>query len=239
MRKKLIITLISLFSAVMSYGYDSIHGDLCNNFREWITPIYIYNLFFCLAFMIMFLLLYKKHKEWMNMQIGSYCQYLKKHPILALVTCGIFYGIAVGLVSRVVWTYIPRNYYSVVEIIGMYASIIVFLILVTCGRFRNNVLLSESLVKYAFVTIISVLCANVIYMFLVELKVISVSPLRWVSLISYGLIGEDGPQPISSIISLWKWGLFYIGVLPFSLLLHWMSNTFLWIKRGMQSHTVE
>lgn len=215
----------------VAFAYDSVHKDLMQFFREWIYPIYLYNIMFGFAFVWIIVWWYFKHKSYMDNKIMRLCLYLKSHSTVAIISCGLIVGFILGFVSRIVWIISRNDYYSGVPyVFGLLFCVTIFMILLAWGYFRNRVLLSAKSIKVTGVILISSLCANLLFLFLNFIGVINVPRLRWSSDIAYELIGEGGPQPISCIIAMWKWGLFWIVAIPLSLLILWIGNVYRWLK---------
>ena len=231
MKNKLVVLLTLLAVPSVAFAYDSAHKDLIQFFREWIYPIYLYNIMFGFSFAWIIVWWYCRHKTKMDNKIMRLCQYLKSHSTIAIISCGLIVGFVLGFMSRIVWIIGRDDYYSAEPYIcGLLFCVTIFMILLAWGYFRNRVLLSAKFIKVTGLILISSLCANLLFLFLNIISVINIPCLRWSSLKDYGLIGEGGTQPISCIIAMWRWGIFWILAIPFSLLLLWIGNAYRWLK---------
>lgn len=238
MKNKLIVLLSLLAVPSIAFAENGTYIWIYSNFRHWLYPISFYTLIFGALFMGLQVCLYLKHKAKVNNIIVRFCQYFKVRPTLAVIFCGITIGAVLGLCTRIAWSsrfwsrFLPYLAYMQFLEVLFYTVWITIALLLACGRFRNKVLLSPSFMKGVLSIIISVLCANLLYLILTEMGVLRLGQLPWGRDINIDIEREF--YDLNSILWLWMVGLIYIVPMPISLLLLWIGNGYRYVKNSWQ-----
>ena len=244
MKNKLVVLLTLLAVPSVAFAENGVYVWIDGNFRHWLYPIAFYTLIFSIFFMGLQLCLYIKYRARVNDIIMRFIQFLKVRPTLAVIFCGITVSSILGILTRIALPSDASNFLG-----GLYPMFVQFfpiaflifeiilIILFACGRFRNKVLLAPSFMKVVLSIIISVICANLLYLILTEIGVLRLVHLSWTRGLSIYLEREgiyldyEGlDQPINNIIWIWWFGILYVVTVPFSLLLLWIGNAYRWLK---------
>ena len=244
MKNKLIALLALLSVPSVAFAENGAYVWIYGNFRHWLYPIAFYTLIFSIFFIGIILCLYIKYRARVNDIIMRFSQFLKARPTLAVIFCGITVSSILGILTRIALPSDASNFFG--ELYPMFVQFfpitllifeITLIILFACGRFRNKALLSPSFMKVVLSIIISVICANLLYLILTEIGVLRLVHLPWTRGLSIYLeregiyLDHEGlDQPINNIIWIWWFGIPYVVTVPFSILLLWIGNTYRWLK---------
>lgn len=169
MKNKITRTIVFLIIPFVTFAAAGF-ADRYYEFRHWMYPAYLYNLIFGIGFLAVTAILYYNFREKLNPKISRLCQYLKTHPTLAIIYCGIPVGIVMGWALRFAWLTDMRSLSTFLK-----ALLLLTAILFSYRSFRVKALLTSIVFKVLSIFLVSILCASLFFSFSVLSGVIQMS----------------------------------------------------------------
>lgn len=229
MKNKLILLLTLL--AVPSGAFAAAGMvDSINDFRHWIYPAYLYNLKFGIGFLIGFVVLYFIFRKPLDKAYSKFSGYLKQHPTLAVIVCGVLFWFPFCIVmqalgywdnGKIDWDWI--TFYAIV-ILG---TMLGFIILSACSRFRNKVLISPLFLKVSSAIVLSAICASALFIILTKVEALNIEHMVYYT---YRGGGIHATHPFYSVLKIWYYSVCSLWFILYSLIILWLGNAYRWLK---------
>ena len=229
MKNKLIALLTIL--AVPSVAFAAAGMvDSINDFRHWIYPAYLYNLKFGIAFLIVFVVLYFVFKKPIDKVYNKFSGYLKRHPTLAVIVCGVFFWLPFGIIMQALgyWDNGKINDYGITFlVIVLFGTVFGFIILSACGRFRNKVIISPLCLKVSSAIVLSAISASLLFIILTKTGVLKIDKMVYHT---YRGGFKYITHPFDSVIYIWWYSGCSLWCILYSLIILWIGNAYRWLK---------
>ena len=228
MKNKLIALLTIL--AVPSVAFAAAGMvDSINDFRQWIYPAYLYNLKFGIAFLIGFVVLYFVFKKPIDKVYNKFSGYLKRHPTLAVIVCGVLFWPPYGIIMQAL-NYCKIDWDTIIFeiiLIVLGGTLFGFIILSACGRFRNKVLISPLFSKVSSTIVLSAICASSLFIILTKVGLLKIDNMVYHT---YRGGFKYITHPFDSVIYIWYYSVCFLCCILYSLIILWIGNAYRWLK---------
>lgn len=196
-------------------------ADRFFSYREWIFPAYFYNFLFGIVSLAVLAVIFYFNRNKFVPKVEHFCNYLRSLPSLAIVLAGILVAVLLGILSNVL--YLTLWFLSMIP---LFVGMILFLVLLVYGTFRNKVLLSPRFMILNILIVISSICAAVLFIVLTKLGCLhDTNEFYW----EWG--GKFLTHPYDSLKSIWEDVLLFICEIPISLMFLWIGKAFRCARR--------
>lgn len=232
MKNKLIVLLTLLAVPSVAFAAAGMM-DSIDNFRHWIYPAYLYNLKFGVAFLIGFVIVYFVFRKQLDKAYSKFSGYLRCHPTLAVIVCGGFIILPLGILSGTLecltnrsfdfdWTY----FFEIIAVL-IFWSYLLSCGLFACGRFRNKILISPLFLKVSSTIVLSAICASAIFIILTKTNTLNIY-----NTVYYTYKGgfQYFTHPFDSVRIIWNYSVLLLWLILYSLIILWIGNAYRWLK---------
>ena len=167
MRNK--IAIIFLFSSLFCFGRAGF-ADAFYDFQAWVYPAYLTCLIIGTCILALLTFLSWRFRIRTNRMCTKASEYLKTHSLLGVLVAGVLLAITLGIAMSVLW--------QLIWLMAIFAFIVIiygFPFVLAIGRFRNKFLLNKNVLKWESILAISAIVASIIFIALIEFKLLPFS----------------------------------------------------------------
>lgn len=218
-----IIALLFLFSSLFCFGMAGF-ADAFHDFKAWVYPAYLTCLLIGTCILALLIFLSWRFRTRTDSMFAKASEYLRTHRLLGVLVAGVLLAIPLGIAMSALWQLLW--FMTICVFMGVIYS---FPFALAIGRFRNKFLLNRKMLKWECVLAISAILASVIFIGLIELKLL---PFSEDSILARSRSGNYGTShPWDSLIDIWgTTGLLIVEVI-FSFILVLIGKSIRYIYR--------
>ena len=167
MRSK--IASIFLFSSLICFGRAGF-ADAFYDFQAWVYPAYLTCLLIGTCILALLIFLSWRFRTRTDRMCAKASEYLRTHRLLGVLVAGALLAIPLGIAMSVLWQLIWLM--AIFVFMGVIYS---FPFALAIGRLRNKFLLNRKMLKWGCILAISAILASVLFIVLIELKLLPFS----------------------------------------------------------------
>lgn len=234
MKKSIVILCLICILDCLTLNAAAGFADAFNDRQQWIYPAYLYNLIFGVFALVCLWIATIIWKPRFSPLIDKLSNNLRKHPIVAIISCGLLLSILIGLCISLLWELM-----WFMAILPFFVISILFPCILANKKVRERLLLSTGVLKWLI--IIDMACCISSFLFIVLTNAGILPNTDTTYLERPGRLHHTyyfPSHPYDSMIEIWSPCLFFIAeiILPIGLYFVGKLNNHLRIKLSAIRH---
>lgn len=161
MKRSIVIPILIFILDCLTLNAAAGFVDTFNERQHWIYPAYLYNLIFGGCALVSLWICTIVWKTKCTTAIEKISTYLRSHPIVAIISCGLLLSIPLGLCIELLWEVL-----WFISLLPSFGLMLLFPFILSCKKSREKWILSTGALKWLILFVMACCISSLLFIIL-------------------------------------------------------------------------